>query len=181
MTRSRVEIHTYTGEWVREFDAVGDALRSALTSTALRIDHIGSTSIPGLAAKPIIDIQVSVQALEPMDFRTPIESLGYVWRHENPEKTKRYFREQPGSRRTHIHVRRAGSWHEQYALLFRDYMREHADACSRYEHVKRKLAAEYPSDMPSYTDAKAPVFWEIMQKADRWAAAIGWEPGPSDA
>lgn len=181
MAQSHFEIHEYTTEWGREFQTLGSALRSALAESALRIDHIGSTSIPALAAKPIIDIQVSVQALEPMDFRAPIESLGYVWRHDNPEKTKRYFREQPGSRRTHVHVRRAGSWHEQYALLFRDYMRRHKDACQRYEQVKRTLAAKYPSDMQSYTEAKTPIFWEIMQKADRWAAATGWEPGPSDA
>lgn len=115
MAQSQVEIHEYTSEWAREFDALACALRSALTGTALRIDHIGSTSIPALAAKPIIDIQVSVQALEPMTYRVPIESLGYVWRHENPEKTKRYFREQPGFRRTHVHVRRAGwlgAWSE---------------------------------------------------------------------
>lgn len=181
MAQSRVEIHEHTTAWAREFATIGNALRKALTNTAIRIDHIGSTSIPGLAAKPIIDIQVSVQALEPMDFRAPIESLGYVWRHDNPEKTKRYFRERPGNRRTHVHVRRAGSWHEQYALLFRDYMRVHPDACEQYEQVKRRLAAEYLTDMPSYTESKAPIFWEIIQKADRWAASTGWEPGPSDA
>lgn len=181
MAQSRVEIHRYTDEWAREFGVIGKALRNALTGTALRIDHIGSTSIPGLAAKPIIDIQLSVLSLEPMDFRAPIESLGYVWREHNPERTKRYFREPPGSRRTHVHVRKAGSWHEQYALLFRDFMRLHADACKKYEQVKWDLAAQYPYDMPSYTDAKASIFWEIMQQADRWAAATGWEPGASDA
>ena len=95
--------------------------------------------------------------------------------------TKRYFRETPGSRRTHIHVRKHGSWHEQYALLFRDYVREHDAAAARYEAVKRELAARFRNERERYTDAKGDTFWEIMTLADRWAAATGWEPGPSDA
>jgi GrpB-like predicted nucleotidyltransferase (UPF0157 family) len=105
------------------FVKLGAVLRQALGTTALRIDHIGSISIANLAAKLIIDVQISVESLEPMEFLDSIESLGYVWRRNNPEQTKRYFREQPGSRRTHIHVRKFGSWHEQCALLFRDYVR----------------------------------------------------------
>ena len=116
-----------------------------------------------------------------MSYREPIESLGFIWREHSPELTKRYLRETPGARRTHIHVRKHGSWHEQYALLFRDYMREHGDAAARYETVKRELAARYRNERTRYTDAKADVFREIMTLADRWAAAIGWEPGPTDA
>jgi GrpB-like predicted nucleotidyltransferase (UPF0157 family) len=80
--------------------------------------------VPGLDAKPVIDIQISVASFEPLDdYRLPMEELGYVYRGDNPERTKRYFRESPGQRRTHIHVRRLGSWSEQFALLFRDYLR----------------------------------------------------------
>lgn len=181
MAQTRVEIHEYTSTWIQEFEDIGISLRSALAESAVRIDHIGSTSIPGLAAKPIIDIQVSVTALEPMDgYRDKIESLGYDWRRDNPEKTKRYFREQRGHKRTHIHVRKLGSWHEQYALLFRDYVRVSPDAMKKYEQVKRELAARHRYDRYRYTEAKAPIFWEIMQKADRWADTTGWEPGPTD-
>ncbi len=181
MDHTRVEIVEYTDDWIREFNEIGDALRIALGAQGLRIDHIGSTSIPGLAAKPIIDVQVSVSALEPMqDYQAAIESIGYEWRQDNPEKSKRYFRENPGNRRTHIHVRKLGSWHEQYALLFRDYVRAHRDARDRYEQVKRELAVQIRHDRHRYTEAKAPIFWEIIRKADRWAAATGWEPGPSD-
>jgi GrpB-like predicted nucleotidyltransferase (UPF0157 family) len=86
-------------------------LRAALGEVALRIDHIGSTAVAGLAAKPVIDVQVSVAAFEPVEaFKDPLERLSYVYRADNPERTKRYFREAPGSRRTHIHVRRAGAF-----------------------------------------------------------------------
>jgi hypothetical protein len=99
-----------------------------LGEVALRIDQIGSTAVPGLGAKPIIDIQVSVADFEPLAaFRRPLEQLGYVYRADNPERTKRYFREPPGRRRIHVHVRQAGSFSEQWALLFRDYLRAHPD------------------------------------------------------
>jgi GrpB-like predicted nucleotidyltransferase (UPF0157 family) len=111
---------------------------------AIRIDHIGSTSVPGLAAKPVIDIQISVARLEPAEpFLKPLERLGFIYRAGNTERTKRYFREPPGHARTHIHVRRAGSFSEQFPLLFRDYLRLHPAGAAKYERVKRRLAEQY--------------------------------------
>ncbi|MCE5238847.1 GrpB family protein [bacterium] len=172
----------YDPEWPRLFAELGARLRRALGPVALRIDHIGSTSIPGMAAKPVIDVVVSVASFEPLaTIGAPLEGLGFVHRASNPDLTKRYFREAPGERRTHIHVRRAGSWSEQFALLFRDYMRAHDADCRWYEAIKRQLAEQYRDDRQGYTNAKAPYLWEIMQKADPWAQATGWTPGPSDA
>jgi len=178
----RVIVVPYDPAWPAIFAELGGRLRGALGETALRIDHIGSTSVPGLEAKPIIDVQISVRSLEPVDpFRRPLEGLGFVFRAGNPELTKRYFRERPGDRRTHIHVRRAGSWAEQFALLFRDYMRTHGEDARRYAQLKYRLAEEYAEDRYGYTDAKAPFIWEIMVKADRWSQEVGWVPGASDA
>jgi GrpB-like predicted nucleotidyltransferase (UPF0157 family) len=177
-----VEIAPYDPIWPASFAQLGRGLRAALGTTALRIDHIGSTSILGLAAKPIIDIQISVAAFEPLDaYRLPLERLGYVFRADNTERTKRYFREVPGTPRRHIHLRRAGSWAEQFALLFRDYLRTRAEEARRYETLKYQLAARYREDRHGYTDAKGPFIWEIMMKADRWSQKIGWEPGSPDA
>ena len=149
---------------------------------ALRIDHIGSTSVAGLAAKPVIDIQVSVERLEPVvPFRDPLQELGFVYREGNTDRTKRYFREPPGQPRTHIHVRKAGSFSQQFPLLFRDFLRAHCEAAAGYEAVKRRLAARYLHDRRAYTDAKTPVVWDIIQRADVWAQQAGWDPGPSDA
>ena len=145
----------------------GKRLREELGDVALRIDHIGSTSIVGLAAKPIIDIQVSVAAFEPLDrFRLPLERLGYVFRADNAERTKRYFREAPGTRREHIHVRKAGSWGEQFALLFRDYMRVHRTDAAQYAYLKRQLAEQYCDNRHAYTDAKNPYIWSVMHRAN---------------
>ncbi|MDP6102631.1 MAG: GrpB family protein [Dehalococcoidia bacterium] len=80
--------------------------REASGEVALRIDHIGPASVEGLAAKPVVDIQISVIALQPNEpLQREPEGLGYTFRGDNPELTKRYFREAPGAQRTHIHVR----------------------------------------------------------------------------
>jgi GrpB-like predicted nucleotidyltransferase (UPF0157 family) len=149
---------------------------------AIRIDHIGSTSVPGLAAKPVIDIQISVARLDPVQpFCGPLQGLGFVYHSDNPERTKRFFREPPGHPRTHIHIRRAGSFSEQFPLLFRDFLRANGQAAAEYETVKRSLAERYRLDRHAYTDAKGPIVWEIIRRADDWAQQTGWEPGPSDA
>src|SRR5215813_1196179 len=115
-----VRIADYDPAWPIRFAELGGRLRNALGHVAIRIDHIGSTSVPGLAAKPVIDLQISVVRLEPVDpFGEPLQRLGFVYRFDNPERTKRYFREPPGHPRTHIHVRKGGSFSEQFALLFR--------------------------------------------------------------
>jgi GrpB-like predicted nucleotidyltransferase (UPF0157 family) len=179
---NRIEIVAYDPTWPRLFVELGRELRGALGDVALRIDHIGSTSVPGLAAKPVIDIQVSVAAFDPLQaFKQPLERLGYVYRADNPGRTKRYFREPPSRRRTHLHVRRAGSFSEQWALLFRDYLRAHRDVAAEYEAVKRRLAAQFQQDRAAYTEAKVPFVWEVIRQADQWAQARGWLPGPSDA
>ncbi|MEU4689303.1 GrpB family protein [Actinoplanes sp. NPDC023714] len=176
-----IEIVDYDPSWPARFATVGAALRAALGPVAVRIDHIGSTSVPGLAAKPVVDIQVSVDRLEPdASFREPLQELGLVFRAENPDRTKRYFRERPGDRRTHIHVRRAGSFAEQFALLFRDFLRADAATAAEYAALKRALAVDFREDRHGYTDAKSPFFWETIRRAADWTQETGWEPGPSD-
>jgi GrpB-like predicted nucleotidyltransferase (UPF0157 family) len=177
-----VRIAEYDPAWPHCFAELGGRLRDALGSVAIRIDHIGSTSVPGLAAKPVIDIQVSVDRLEPVQpFCIPLQRLGFAYRSDNPERTKRYFREAPGHPRTHIHVRRAGSFSEQFPLLFRDFLRADTEAAADYEAAKRSLAESYRFDGHTYTDAKGPIVWQIIRRADDWAQQTGWEPGPSDA
>lgn len=177
-----IRIVPYDPPWPVRFAELARTLRRALGDVALRIDHIGSTAVVGLAAKPVIDIQVSVAALEPTaPFRDPLQRLGFVYRAQNTERTKRYFREPPGEPRTHIHVRRAGSFSEQFPLLFRDYLRTHPADKIAYVALKRRLAAEFRHDGAAYTDAKVDFFWEVIRRADDWAQRVGWEPGPSDA
>lgn len=177
-----IEIVDYDSSWPAKFRDIASGIRGALGDVALRIDHIGSTAVPGLAAKPIIDVQISVRSLEPVEpFRLPLEAVGWVYRANNPERTKRYFRESPGNPRTHIHVRAIGSFAQQFPLLFRDYLRTDELAADGYASTKRTLAARYPHSGQDYTAAKGQIVWDIIQRGDEWAQRIGWEPGPSDA
>ncbi|MDP9316341.1 MAG: GrpB family protein [Chloroflexota bacterium] len=171
----------YDPSWPHLFAQIGQQLRTALNQQAVRIDHIGSTAIPQLAAKPVIDIQISVLALEPVTaYRSAIEAVGFIWRANNPDLTKRYFREALGQRGTHIHVRRAGSWSEQFALLFRDYLRTHPDDAEHYATLKQHLAQQYRHERDTYVAAKGPFIWTVMQRASQWSQDTGWEPGLAD-
>ena len=177
-----IEIVAYDAAWPGWFAQVGAGLRDALGDTAVRIDHVGSTAVPGLDAKPVLDIQISVVALEPSDpYAVPLERLGYVFHADNPERTKRYFREPPGTARTHLHVRRAGSFSQQLPLLFRDFLRADPDTAKQYAELKRSLATTFRDDRAGYTDAKSDFIWAVIRKADDWAQDVGWEAGPSDA
>lgn len=194
-----IAIIDYQQRWPEEFRGIGARLRAALGGLALRIDHIGSTAVPGLAAKDVIDIQVTVAALDPAE---PLNAAmhaaaGYRPRfspdtllddHRPPGDAgpaahwqKRYYREPEGVRRTHIHVRAAGMANQRYALLCRDYLRATPPAAESYARVKCALARLHPTDTTAYYDVKDPVFDIIMAGAELWAAAIGWTPGPSDA
>jgi GrpB-like predicted nucleotidyltransferase (UPF0157 family) len=181
---TRVEIVPYSDRWPAEFRHVARSVRSALDERARRIDHIGSTAVPGLAAKNRIDVQVTVADLE---HANPLGAAGFdevapVTDHVPPGATdghdwrKRLF-SQPGA---NVHVRVDGRANGRYALLFRDYLRAHPHAAAAYGELKRRLAAEL-RDIRPYTEAKDPACDLIMVAAEDWAAATGWSPGPSDA
>ncbi|TDE50195.1 GrpB family protein [Nonomuraea mesophila] len=179
-----VEIVDHDPGWAATFATLGRRMRAALGSVAVRIDHIGSTSVPGLAAKPVIDVQVAVRSFEPLEaYKGPLERVGLVHRAGNPELTKRYFREAPGhlQRRTHVHVRELGSFSQQLPLLFRDYLRAHPEAAAEFAEVKRRCAERFRDARHEYVAAKEPYVWAMVRRADTWAQRTGWRPGPSDA
>jgi GrpB-like predicted nucleotidyltransferase (UPF0157 family) len=188
-----IKIVPYDENWPHEFAQIARPLRTTLGEVALRIDHIGSTAVPGLAAKNVIDIQVTVR-----DFDAPFEallgSLGYIRRldinrdHLPPqvpgpasEWEKRYFQPPEGQRPTNLHVRVQGRANQRYALLFRDYLRTHSVAAGAYAEIKRALASYHPENWDAYYDIKDPVCDVIWSAAQEWAKMTGWEPGPSDA
>lgn len=175
------KISKHDPEWKSLFTDIASKLRPSLGDLAIRIDHVGSTSVAGLDAKPIIDIQISVLNYDDiLSYKTKIEKVGFVLREENPDRTKRYFRELPGTRRTHIHVRQAGSFSEQITLLFRDYLRVHTADCLRYAQEKHRLMELYRNERPKYVEGKGPIVWDIIQKAHTWSQEVGWKPGKSD-
>lgn len=192
-----IEIVAYQESWADEFRQIGTALREALGSLAVRIDHIGSTSVPHLAAKDIIDIQVAVTSFENFaPIQAAIESVGYSIRQgfnrdhnpdhsgedagDDPEWEKRLFKPPDSQRPTNLHVRVNGRANHRYALLFRDYLRQHPEAAHAYAALKRRLAHYVGDNREAYTETKDPVCDLIMQAAEKWAAETGWQPGASD-
>jgi len=187
-----VEIVAYKPSWPSEFQAIASALRRGLGSMALRIDHIGSTSVPGLPAKDVIDIQITAAALDDA-LVAAMTAIGYalpegVWRDHRPpgftgpesEWQKLLFHEPPGQQPTNTHVRVQGRANQRYALLFRDYLRAHPDTAQAYAELKRRLAAHL-ADPRTYPEVKDPAVDLIYFAAEDWAKAVRWQPGPSDA
>ena len=149
-------------------------LATALGETALRIDHVGSTAVPGLAAKPVIDIQVSVPDVGHEDaFRAPIEAQGFGLRWI--EAGHRYFRPPPPLPRLYqVHVCTIDSRWEHVHLLFRDYLRSHPETAAAYAALKRELAGQHTWDRIAYNDAKGPFIEGVVRGAQEWAAQTGW-------
>lgn len=188
-----LEIVDYRPEWGGEYAAIEARLLRLDVANVLRIDHIGSTSVPGLAAKDVIDIQVTVRDLHDAEHVRAFAAIGFRRRAsagsdlltglapDSPELTKQYFREPEGERRTHVHVREHGRLNQRYALLFRDYLRADAAARQAYEIVKRRLVEIYPNDIDGYLSIKDPVMDLIYRGAEHWAAETGWLVGEARA
>lgn len=142
--KSELEIVPYDARWPAGFETEAVRLRNALGPLALRIDHHGSTSIPGLAAKPIIDIQISVAVLQPIStYGAPLRAIGYVHVPDPDDSFCPFFhRPSQWPHTHHVHVVQKGGAEEQRTLAFRDYLREHREVASEYEQIKRDLAAQ---------------------------------------
>ena len=177
---ARVEIVEYRTSWKRDFEQIARTLASGLGDLALAIDHIGSTSVPGLCSKDVIDVQVTVAALDER-IVAAFEKLGYTFAqtisrdHRPPDETgpesdweKLYFRAPPGQRRTHTHVRVHGRPNQRYALLFRDFLIAHPQTAAAYGELKRRLAATL-RDPNDYPDVKDPACDLIYLAAKTWA------------
>jgi GrpB-like predicted nucleotidyltransferase (UPF0157 family) len=180
-TRS-ITIVAHDRRWADVFQTRANELRKLFGERAVRIDHIGSTSVPGLSAKPVIDIQASVATLSnDAPWRLALVAAGWEWDAENLERTKRFFVAPRSDPPAQLHVREAGSLTEQLSLVFRDYLRTHADAAARYQAFKLEHAARTWRDGDEYADAKTEIVWPLLLEAYRWSMASGWRPGPSDA
>jgi putative glutamine amidotransferase len=153
--------------WSERFDDESARIADALGDQVVRIDHVGSTSVSGLDAKPIVDIQVSLRTLEPREAYAPaLRALGYrtVLDPTSPEH-EYASREVDGEHAFHVHLCISGSGWERRHLAFRDWLREHPDDAAAYGRLKRDLAAEHPNDVHTYTDRKGEFIRSIESKA----------------
>jgi len=180
-------IKPYDPQWATDFESIRAALSELLGTRVVKIDHIGSTSVPGLGAKDVIDIQVTVQELSPK-ITQKLVNAGYEhWANitrdhvpageaENPKLWEKLFFSQPqGERRANIHVRVAGNPNQRYPLLFRDYLRAHPHSAQSVEIIKQAIARYHADDIEAYYDIKDPVYDLIWDAAQEWASFTNWQ------
>lgn len=180
--------------WIDEGFDWAERVRDVLDGMALDIDHVGSTAVPGLAAKNALDIQALVFDLDEAD--SVINALTAAGFRHRPEKRgarpvagypdhpdcwdQHFFREPEGARVVHLHIREAGTAAARVALLLRDYLRADPMACAQYGALKLGLAT-HVKDERVYADLKRPFVAVTLHMAEAWAERTRWRPGQSDA
>lgn len=190
-----LKVVSYRAEWPRIFSDWKRRIDGAISMSNSALDHVGSTAVPDLEAKPIIDIQLSVPSIDEAKARltSDLEPLGFEFRpgtnHDRPppwlgisekEWRKLYFRtslelDHP----VHLHVRTIGSSNARYALLFRDYLRANGVARTAYGKFKLLLSEQTaetsaPGGTGSYQELKDPIFDLLYHAAELWAQQVNW-------
>lgn len=165
-----VEIYPYDSAWAADYAAEAEGLAPVFGGNLVALHHIGSTAVPGLPAKPIIDILPVVADINQVEALNPqMVALGYIAKGENGIPGRRYFRKGSDAHHTHhVHVFQVGSPEIAKHLDFRDYLRAHPEEMTTYGRLKTTLAAQFRTDPPAYTDAKTGFIAEILRKATVW-------------
>jgi GrpB-like predicted nucleotidyltransferase (UPF0157 family)/RimJ/RimL family protein N-acetyltransferase/SAM-dependent methyltransferase len=180
----RVVLVPHDPRWAGEFEREAASVSAALGSVLTAIHHIGSTAIPGIRAKPIIDMLAVVDDLALLDERSAgLEAVGYEALGEFGIAGRRYFRKDNASgERTHqVHAFQAGSPQIARHLAFRDFLRAHPGDASAYDALKQRLAEAHPGDIAGYTDGKDAFIRDVDSRAEAFYEAMGFElePGKS--
>jgi GrpB-like predicted nucleotidyltransferase (UPF0157 family) len=168
-----IRVVPYDQDWPTRYDAETKRIRAALGELITSIHHIGSTAVPGLSAKPIIDILLEVSELAELDAQSPrMESLGYEAKGEFGIAGRRYFRkdDELGMRSHQVHAFAATALQVARHIAFRDYLIEHAAVAREYAELKQRLAGQFPNDITSYTAGKASFVKHHESEALAWRA-----------
>jgi GrpB-like predicted nucleotidyltransferase (UPF0157 family) len=175
-----VSLHPYDPAWPARFEHEASLLGAVIGPWITGgVHHVGSTAVPGLAAKPVIDIMAGVDDLE--SSRPCIELLAlldYLYAPYRADVMHWFCKPSPAHRTHHLHLVPTGSARFTGVLAFRDYLRSHPAAARQYEQLKRELAAKHADDREAYTDGKAALVATLTEDARRWRAAT-IKPGPS--
>jgi GrpB-like predicted nucleotidyltransferase (UPF0157 family) len=165
-----VEIVDYDPEWPVLFEKEKNRILSVIGKKVIAVEHVGSTSVPGLGAKPIVDIMVGIRRLsDAQDCIKPLESIGYEYvpEYEASIPERRYFHRGPHipNKHYHLHMVEHNSDFWTRHLLFRDHLRTHACTASEYCELKKQLAAKHRSNREAYTEAKTSFIESALSKA----------------
>jgi GrpB-like predicted nucleotidyltransferase (UPF0157 family) len=161
-----IVIQGHDPRWKEAFEQEKGRLEEALGDSALEIHHIGSTAVPGLAAKPVIDILVAVRDLgSPGPILERLAALGYG--PEPQDDQGRLFLRKGRPRTHHLHLVRRGTWPHYGHIWFRDYLMDHPPARQEYERLKRILASRHGLDRDAYVRGKEGMVEMVLRKATR--------------
>lgn len=191
-----VELVEWQPEWAKDFEVLAARIRDAAGSSILRVDHIGSTSVPGMVAKDCIDVQAIVRSLPDDELTERLLSAGFTsspgswnyrdhvpagWRGDPAAWDKVVFAPPAGTRAGNVHVRISGRPNERYALLFRDFLTHDDAARGAWAEFKQRLARAVAADLATYGQVKDPATDVLMAAAERWARETGWAPPAPEA
>ena len=167
----KVNLVVYDREWPMRAALESTRIAGAIGPNLVTTEHFGSTAVPGLMAKPVIDLMAVVTSLEELDWRRPtVEELGYAWHGEFGIEGRRFCTlTQDGVRLVHLHAYQRDSGQIGRHLAFRDYLRAHPDVARAYEAEKRRAAAMHPDDSMAYNGGKAAWLLREEAKAMVWA------------
>ena len=169
MGTKHVVVLPYDEAWKKDFEEIKAELMAVLDGLVLSVEHVGSTSVPGLAAKPIIDIDVIIEDTDCFEkVKTALETIGY--QHEGdlgiPGREAFKYHGKEHLRKHHLYVCAKDSDELKRHLSFRDYLRTHPDAVKEYGRIKEEGARLYPYDIDSYIEYKAPFIQDCVNKAN---------------
>lgn len=171
----RIQVVPHDPAWRGRFGEESERIADALGEIVIAVHHIGSTSIPGIFAKPVIDILVEVANVDKVDERaSAMNALRYEAMGEFGIPGRRYFRKdnEYGIRTHQVHVFEAGSDQATRHVGFRDYLIAHPEEAWAYSDLKRELAAVHPNDPEAYMDGKDAFIKQIDRRASKWRRSI---------
>ncbi|PSL40445.1 GrpB-like predicted nucleotidyltransferase (UPF0157 family) [Planomicrobium soli] len=162
----KVEVVEYDPAWKKQFEIAASEIRKVLGEGCLTVYHIGSTSVQGMAAKPVIDLMPIVRDIEKIDdFNLELMELGYVAKGENGLAGRRYFEKGGDERTHHVHIYQEGSKEIVRHLAFCSYLQENPHAAEEYSRLKKKLAREYPDNIELYIEGKEFLVLQIEKRS----------------
>ncbi len=168
-------VEKYTANWKRRFRVQEKLLKKILGVAAVEIHHVGSTSVSGMSAKPIIDMLVILKDFHAIDHaKSKFEKLGYVFRSNYVKPNSRLLEKFKGETKLYnIHFFRKNHQHAQRIIVIRDYLRTHPDMVKAYELIKKKLQKKHPGDYRAYSHGKNKFLDTLARRASVWAKKSG--------
>lgn len=166
----KYSLSEYDPNWISKFNSIKDLILEIFDDKAVKIEHVGSTSIEGMVAKPLIDVLVIVEKLEQLEKEKDLMiKTGYEWcYYENPDGLV-FFKLSPnGEKLENIHMCEESSPKVRQFIVIRDYLRTHPEKAKEYSELKQKNIELYPNDYPAYRNAKEPFLKQLEEEAYQW-------------